>query len=623
MKNVYFLSFSGHDVFVPVLWPSAKTFYEKYGKHPSEYNWISPSIEFHEDIDFIKASISKNPPSIFGVSLYVWNFEKSLSICKWVRDTFPECIIITGGPHQYFKHDLNWFKKHYFIDASLPSEVYGEIAITDILDNFKDGKVKWNAVEKMVYPTAGRQTYMQSSKATYQLEFKWDFSAFKSQEIHIVEYVNQYKKLTNKQPHAKLETTRGCPYACTFCDWGGGVGSKMVKKSYNNVIDDINVLLSLDITSLYICDSNFGINGQRDVDIIQYISDLKKSRKFKEFPNIQYGGFAKTTKHFDYLKQIFTIEAKSELSYVYKISLQSFDTKILDNVKRTDLRSTEHWELATYLRETYNYEAIVELIFGLPGITKDIWYSEFNIPYKENVLVRAYEWHLLPEAESYSPAYREKYGIKTARKIVNSHPWSIPSEIVVESNSYSRKDYKEMMIAYSIYTLFVQSGIYNKSIRHYLKTSGTEFGEFLKRFYQECYPLIKQDHRAFDHFEIHLDNFIFDGINNAQLSVKWPDSNSSIEILLWAYFILEYFKNFETIDPIVSEWLIHLGFSSNIVTNDSLLIHSEKRMNTVKRKWFTKIKYDNFDIPQDLLTDLNGTGQYYYGKILVGRSTFF
>jgi hypothetical protein len=79
MKNIYFLSFSGSDVFVPVLWPSVKTFYEKYGKNPSEYNWISPSIEFYEDIDFIKAAISKNPPSIFGVSLYVWNFEKSLS----------------------------------------------------------------------------------------------------------------------------------------------------------------------------------------------------------------------------------------------------------------------------------------------------------------------------------------------------------------------------------------------------------------------------------------------------------------------------------------------------------------------------------------------------------------
>jgi hypothetical protein len=180
-----------------------------------------------------------------------------------------------------------------------------------------------------------------------------------------------------------------------------------------------------------------------------------------------------------------------------------------------------------------------------------------------------------------------------------------------------------MMTAYSIYTLFVQSGIYDKSIRRYLKTSGTEFGRFLKRFYQECYPLIRQNHKAFDQFESHLDNFVFDGINDAQLSVKWPDNNSSIEILLWTYFILEYFKNFETIDPIVSAWLIQLGIPSQVVSDDSLLIHSEKRMNTVKRKWFTKIKYDNFSIPQDLLTDLGGTYQYYYGKILVGQSALF
>jgi hypothetical protein len=41
------------------------------------------------------------------------------------------------------------------------------------------------------------------------------------------------------------------------------------------------------------------------------------------------------------------------LSYVYKISQQSFQDSILENVKRTDLRSNEHFELADYLRKTY------------------------------------------------------------------------------------------------------------------------------------------------------------------------------------------------------------------------------------------------------------------------------
>ena len=80
MKNIYFLSFSGPDAFIPVLWPSAKTFYEKYGKHTSEYNWIPPYIEFYEDIDFIKAEISKNPPSIFGILKKVYLYANGLKI---------------------------------------------------------------------------------------------------------------------------------------------------------------------------------------------------------------------------------------------------------------------------------------------------------------------------------------------------------------------------------------------------------------------------------------------------------------------------------------------------------------------------------------------------------------
>ena len=137
VKNVYILSLTGWNDFIPVLWPSAKTYYELHGKYPDKYNWILPTAEVHLDLDRIKQEISKVPPDIFGVSLYVWNYEKSLALCKWVKETWPDCLVITGGPHQYFKHHPDWFEKHWFIDASLPSDVYGEIAITDLLDNLK------------------------------------------------------------------------------------------------------------------------------------------------------------------------------------------------------------------------------------------------------------------------------------------------------------------------------------------------------------------------------------------------------------------------------------------------------------------------------------------------------
>jgi putative methyltransferase len=284
-KNIYILSFNGNWVntnnFIPVLWPSAKTYYEKFGMYPEKFNWVLPSIEYYEDIDKIKEKIKLNPPDLFGVSLYVWNFELSLELCQWVKKEFPNCLVITGGPHQYFKHHKDWFSKHYFIDASLPSEVYGEIAIADILNNLKDDNIiNWNKVERIAYPSKNRSMTLYSPKATYKLDFNWNYSSFEEQKEFIDQYIKEFRAISpTGYFHCKIETTRGCPYECTFCDWGGGVGTKVIVKNLDYVKKDLDVLTSYDLASIYICDANFGINGDRDVEIVEYIADKKKKSK--------------------------------------------------------------------------------------------------------------------------------------------------------------------------------------------------------------------------------------------------------------------------------------------------------------------------------------------------------
>jgi putative methyltransferase len=625
-KNIHLLSFNGTwqttNNFIPVLWPSAKTFYEKYGEKPEKYNWVLPTSEFLSDFEKIKEEISLNPPDVLGVSLYVWNFELSLMVCQWVKETYPNCLIITGGPHQYFKHNSDWFLKHDFIDASLPSEVYGEIAIADVLNNLKDNNtINWNKVEQMVYPTKDRKTYLRSPKATYKLDFKWNYSAFQDQKEEIAEYIRVFRdKIKDKRLHCKIETTRGCPYECTFCDWGGGVGTKVIFKDIEYINLDFEMLLQYNLASIYVCDANFGIGGQRDLDMVKYIAEKKQQHTEGEFPMINYGGYAKTTKHFDLLKEIFTIEAENGLSYFYKISQQSFNHDILQNIKRTDLRDNEHFDLARYLRKKFfKYDAVVELILGLPGMTTDIWYTEFNKPYEENVLARVYEWHLLPEAEAFEPEYRNKFGIGTSRKLISDHPWSIPAEIVTTTFSYTRKDYQDLITIYTIYLCLMQTGIYKNAIKELLKHKNIKFGDFLKKFHQECYPKIREaSGSSLKHFEDHTAVMASDTINKAELMLDW-DNDPNLRVILWNYFMLEYFKNFEIIDPIVKEWFIEQGVDKNLCQRESDIIHSEKRMGTSKRSGLSIIKYNNFNSTKDVLVDLDRSIQFVFGNLLLAE----
>lgn len=601
-----------------MLWPSAKTYYEKFGLYPEKFNWVLPVIEYYDDIEKIKIEIKKNPPDIFGVGLYVWNFEFSLEICQWVKKEFPKCIVITGGPHQYFKHHSDWFINHDFIDASLPSEVYGEIAIADILNNLKnDNTINWNKVEQMVYPSKDRSMTLKSPKATYKLQFSWNYSPFEEQKESIDKYVSHFKEINpTGNFHCKIETTRGCPYECTFCDWGGGVGTKVIIKDLEYVKKDIDVLTSYGLSSIYVCDANFGINGDRDVSIVQYLAD-KKKKADDNFPYVQYGGYAKTNRHFNFLRKIFIIEAENQMSYVYKISQQTFDHEILDNIKRTDLRSNEHWDLSRYLRTKYGYESTVELILGLPGMTLEKWYSEFNKPYEENVLIRAYEWHLLPEAEAYDKSYREKFGILTSRKKLNDHRWSVPSEVVVGSKFCPREDYKKIMTVFTIYTLFAQGGIYKNSIEALLKKNHMKFGEFLKLFYTEVYPELKKiSNDSFNFYESYLTEYVSDTVNKAEMIMPW-NNIEDYRIVIWTYLIFEFFKNYEKFESTMVNWFLTKGVSESIIKKDSLLITSEKRMNTKTFSGLQVIKYNNFSSISDLLADLDRSMQFVYGNILI------
>jgi putative methyltransferase len=601
MKNVYVLQIGAKDAsdFIPVLWPSAKTYYEKYGRRVGEYHWVNPSLEFLPELNQIKDVIRLNPPAIFAVSMYVWNVERVLPLCAWVKENWPDCLVVTGGPHQYFKHQNDWFQKFPFIDASVPSEVYGELPICDILDNLKsDNTVDWNLVEQAVYPSRNRAMVLRSPKSTPKRSFDWDYPVFSSQQEELTTYIKDHQRYKNHKPFIKLETTRGCPYSCTFCDWGGGVGSKVILKSLEHIKQDLNFMSELPVGGIYMCDANFGINGQRDIDIIKHIAYLKKQSGGENFTTVYYGGYAKTNKHIDVIKEILTVEGQNNLTDYYKISQQSFHPHILQNVKRTDLRYDEHLGLATYMAERFDYEAHLELILGLPGITLDLWFHEFNTPWAHDITVRAYEWFLLPESESYNQSYRDQHGIKTSYKILSKDRWTIPVEIVTEGQTFTKQDYQDMFRVYMWYLLFAQGGIYKNSINNILNKQSIPFGVFLKQFYSQAVPILRQAQpELFDYIDQWLTKFTDDDmITEFSTYVSWPDTNTPIP--LRSYFLMLYYLHFKELSPLLENWLQSQGADSNIVNQDSAMVICDHRIGQKVRTGLKQISYKKYEITQ-------------------------
>ena len=286
-----FPRFSG-EIWIPFLWAQTKTYYELYGERADEWNWFPCYADLYssEYKDNIKEVLKDANPDVFAISLYVWNYTLAHEIAAWVKSQWPHCIVISGGPHQYFKHDLNWFKDHLHLDASLPGDCYGELCFKEVLDNYDDTThtVNWNNVTDMYYPSKSRVVLSNkiSMSRTERKHYQFDWSSFTAQSLHLVEFVKyQQSQFPDSMLLSVLETTRGCPYGCTYCDWGGGTSQTVLQKSPNTVKQDIDAMMEFDLTYIYLADANFGIFGQSNLlhsftlDIGQNFC-VRKSRLF-------------------------------------------------------------------------------------------------------------------------------------------------------------------------------------------------------------------------------------------------------------------------------------------------------------------------------------------------------
>ena len=604
-KIAIYVPDSTAGVYLPLLWASCKSYYELKGKRIQDYEWVHPRINYEFDNDSLKQQLLEIKPDVFGISMYIWNDIQCLEMAKWVKEQFPKCLVISGGPQQYFKHENDWFEKYPFIDASLDGGEYGELTIADILDNLRDDNtVDWNLVREVVYPSKNKKTMFKSKRSTPKRDFFWDYSAYDMQKETILEVAEEIKVLQNTPTatvnavvHGKLETTRGCPYSCVFCDWGGGIGSKVIVKSVENVKKDIDVIARTSAGYVFLCDANFGILGDRDISIIEYMVECKKTDP--TFFHVYFGGFVKSDKHTDVLRKILDLDAQNNLTWdlSYKASVQSIHKDVLDNISRTDISFNKHVELSKHLKKYYGFSTYAECISGLPGITPDKWYEEINVFTSHDMDICLYNWHLLPETPSYNKDYRKKMGMQTVNKYNNmqsNNSTLRKSEVVVETFSYSKEDYKEMWVAFGLQRGFWATGFLEKTLNTIFKKSKIGYGDFIKKFYREflrsdnCGPALQNyiartDKRFADYYDPNSE------VSNT--SIEFPHTKAQYQ----SAFMLTLFYDGEECVDYIKQWLLKEFpyLDSKAVEKELKLLITVSKLHTKKWDRTRLINYSN------------------------------
>ena len=178
-----------------------------------------PGCEAHlvetceRDVDAIVARLEALRPDVVGASAYVWSFPTLLEVAARLKRARPEVTIVLGGPSaRPAMFDLAPYRsKRGAIDALVLSE--GEEVFTEIVRLAARDADALSAIPGLALPTGD------GFRATGAPVVPADLDALASPYA---------LGLVPAGVSGHLETFRGCPLSCAFCQWGDTGGANRV-----------------------------------------------------------------------------------------------------------------------------------------------------------------------------------------------------------------------------------------------------------------------------------------------------------------------------------------------------------------------------------------------------------
>ena len=375
-----------------------------HAEDPARFRFLPPVYK-HMPVRDIVAQMQD--ADLVGFSSYIWNINQNLAIARELKRLRPDRIIVMGGP-QVPNRPEQFLRDNPFIDVVVHGEA--EAVFLDLLN--VAGTRDWGAVASTSHIGADGHCVTTPLRARAK-----DLSAFPSPYLSGV-----FDPIIAQDPDqgwmAMWETNRGCPYSCTFCDWGSAVASKIYCFDMDRLKAEMDWFARNKIRFLFICDANFGILP-RDIEIAQYLVDAYE--KHGSFVNISIQNAKnQVTRTYEIQK----ILSRSRVAtFGATIAMQGVDPKTLKAIKRDNISLDAFNELQRRFKRD-GLDTYTDIIVGLPGETYDSFADGLDliISNGQHNRMTSYNCSVLINAEMGDPAYQARYGIeKVPLQIVYQH----------------------------------------------------------------------------------------------------------------------------------------------------------------------------------------------------------
>ena len=398
MKNIYLFELSdvfADQVYLPyssgVVWSYVKN--NPYIK--DNYN-LANWFFAREEVKDIIAKIEN--PDILLFSCFMWNWNLNCQIAKTIKEKYPNCKIMYGGQHQPLADRAKgFFEEHPYVDVLIHTE--GEETIKELLyeKHYEEIKgITYNIDNKeIINPPRVRLEGIHDNPSPF-LDGSYDW------------VIEKNKREKNYSFHATVESARGCPFSCAFCEIGDSYYQK-IKTSYEKTKREIDWIAKNKIEYVTDANSNFGILFDTDYDLAEYVVKVKEKTGYPQAFRVTWAkGQA------DKVLKIAKLFEKYDIQKGMTIALQSFNPDALKAIKRKNVHSGKLKEFID-MYEKENIASYVELIWGLPEETLDSFIDGTTYIMEEgyHTYLDVHLMMLLPNAPINEPGYKDKFGIKS------------------------------------------------------------------------------------------------------------------------------------------------------------------------------------------------------------------
>lgn len=344
--------------------------------------------------DVVKTTAALENPFLVAFSNYIWNFEYNKALVREIKRRFPQCVIVFGGHN--VPPDTSLLVEEPTVDILVHGE--GEEAFRDLLSALHTGD-DLSAIPNISYRNPNGKTVKTRCEAITRTDFPSPYAAGLFNDILAAHPEIRFSAI--------LETNRGCPYACAFCDWCE-LTAKVRSLPRDRVLADLSWMAEHEIEFCYCADANFGILA-RDESFIDALIDLNIRHGFPKKFRVNYAKHNNET--------VFRINKKLNAHGISKgatISFQSLSPAVLEHIGRKNMSLNKFSELMA-LYGNAGIPTYSELILGLPGETYESFCDGIGslLEAGQHASILIYNCELIANSRMADEQYMQKFGIRS------------------------------------------------------------------------------------------------------------------------------------------------------------------------------------------------------------------